>query len=115
MTLLANQRTLNSSVPIICSFYPNLTRIQTEDTLWAIVFATSPGSVTLSADPSKPQKFNVPAGVSKLQIPLVPGQAIAATLARGGVNVVEMKPDFVFEENPETYNYNAATFVGSAA
>ncbi|KAF8608383.1 glycoside hydrolase [Ceratobasidium sp. AG-I] len=87
----------------------------TEDSLWAIVFATSPGSVTLSADPSKPQSFNVPAGVSKLQIPLVPGQGIAATLVRGGVNVVEMNPDFVFEENPETYNYNAATFVGSAA
>ncbi|KAG8713557.1 hypothetical protein FRC09_018592 [Ceratobasidium sp. 395] len=84
----------------------------TEDNLWAVVFAASPGKVILSADPSRPQTFNVPAGVSKLQIPLVPGQGIAATLVRDGVTVIDMKPNFTFNSNPETYNYNAATFVG---
>ncbi|QRV98082.1 alpha-1,3-glucanase [Ceratobasidium sp. AG-Ba] len=86
----------------------------TEDNLWAVVFATQPGKLTLSADPSKPQSFDIPAGVSKLQIPLIPGQGIAATLTRNGVTVVDMKPDFTFNPNPETYNYNAATFIGSA-
>lgn len=86
----------------------------TEDKLWAVVFATAPGTVTLSADPAKPETFTVPAGVSKLQIPLVPGQGIAASLARDGATVVDMKPDFYFDPNPETYNYNAATFIGSA-
>ncbi|KAG8687688.1 hypothetical protein FRC08_011849 [Ceratobasidium sp. 394] len=86
----------------------------TEDNLWAVVFATAPGKVTLSADPAKPQTFDVPAGVSKLQIPLVPGQGIAATLTRDSATIVDMKPDFMFNPNPETYNYNAATFVGDA-
>ncbi|QRW12672.1 alpha-1,3-glucanase [Ceratobasidium sp. AG-Ba] len=86
----------------------------TEDNLWAVVFATQPGKLTLSADPSKPQSFDIPAGVSKLQIPLIPGQGITATLTRNGATVVDMKPDFTFNPNPETYNYNAATFIGSA-
>ncbi|KAL5638379.1 hypothetical protein ACGC1H_005156 [Rhizoctonia solani] len=86
----------------------------TEDALWAVVFATAPAKVTLSADPAKPEEFDVPAGVSKLRIPLVPGQGIAATMVRGGDTVIEMKPDFYFDPNPVTYNYNAATFTGNA-
>ncbi|KAB5588576.1 Glucan endo-1,3-alpha-glucosidase agn1 [Ceratobasidium theobromae] len=86
----------------------------TEDRLGAVVFASAPGTVTLSADPSKPDTFEVPAGVSKLQIPLVPGQGIAATLTRNGTTVIKMKPDFHFDPNPAKYNYNAATFFAVA-
>ncbi|KEP48908.1 glycoside hydrolase family 71 protein [Rhizoctonia solani 123E] len=86
----------------------------TEDALWAVVFATEPAKVTLSADPAKPEEFDVPAGVSKLRIPLVPEQGIAATMVRGGDTVIEMKPDFYFDPSPVTYNYNAATFTGTA-
>ncbi|QRV84039.1 alpha-1,3-glucanase [Ceratobasidium sp. AG-Ba] len=95
-------------------YFTNRSFPQTEDNLWAVVFATQPGKLTLSADPSKPQSFDIPAGVSKLQIPLIPGQGITATLTRNGATVVDMKPDFTFNPNPETYNYNAATFIGSA-
>ncbi|KAF8706619.1 Glycoside Hydrolase, partial [Rhizoctonia solani] len=86
----------------------------TEDALWAVVFATAPAKVTLSADPTKPEEFDVPAGVSKLRISLVAGQGIAATMARDGATLVDMKPDFYFDPNPTTYNYNAATFTGTA-
>ncbi|KAG8741790.1 hypothetical protein FRC11_014623, partial [Ceratobasidium sp. 423] len=86
----------------------------TEDALWAVVFATAPAKVALSTDPAKPEEFDIPTGVSKLRIPLVPGQGIAATMVRGGATLVDMKPDFYFDPNPVTYNYNAATFTGTA-
>lgn len=80
----------------------------TQDKVWAIVLATSPGTVTLSTSSSHSQTFSVPAGVSKLSIPISPGGYMAATLTRNGQNLVNVKPNsFTFNPNPPSYNFNA--------
>jgi glucan endo-1,3-alpha-glucosidase len=82
----------------------------TQDTLWAVVMMSAPGTVTLdtSADGSGAKSFNVPAGVSKLSVPLTVGGGMHGTIQRGGQTVVDVKPDgYTFEQNIQTYNYNA--------
>lgn len=79
----------------------------TEDTVWAIVLATSSGTVTLSTSSSQSQTFSVSSGVSKLSIPISPGGYMAATLSRNGQTVVDLKStNFTFNANPPSYNFN---------
>ncbi|GLB44991.1 putative glycosyl hydrolase family 71 [Lyophyllum shimeji] len=84
----------------------------TPDTLWAVVFAASPSTVTLTVGSSTQTFSDVPAGVTKLQIPLAPGQ-ITVKMVRNGATVIEQTPaDYTYGINPVTYNYNA--YVGAA-
>ncbi|KAJ3534356.1 hypothetical protein NMY22_g6963 [Coprinellus aureogranulatus] len=83
----------------------------TEDAVWAVVFATAPSKVTLSTgDSAENQKtFDVPAGVSKLSVPITPGGTMKGTVERDGKVIVEVAPtpeEFTFQGAPKTYNYN---------
>lgn len=72
-----------------------------------MVLATSPATVVLSTSSSQSQTFNVPAGVSKLAVPIQPGGTMSGTLTRGGQTVIDLQAtDFTFEANPTTYNFN---------
>ena len=85
-----------------------------EDAVWAVVMATEPSEVTLETSDSSKKTFNVPAGVTKLAIPITPGGTMKGTVVRNGQTVVELNPtEFTFEGSPKTYNYNA--FVASAS
>lgn len=80
----------------------------TSDNVWAVVLATSPATVVLSTSSSQSQTFNVPAGVSKLAVPIKPGGTMQGTLTRGGQTVIDLQAtNFTFEANPTTYNFNA--------
>ncbi|KAF9456639.1 glycosyl hydrolase family 71-domain-containing protein [Collybia nuda] len=82
------------------------------DVLWAVVFSTSPSTVTLSCGSSSQTFDNVAAGVTKLKIPLAPGK-ITVTMIKNGATVINQTPsDYTFATNPSLYNYNA--YVGSA-
>ncbi|KAJ6617911.1 glycoside hydrolase [Mycena sp. CBHHK59/15] len=85
----------------------------TTDYLWAAVFATGPGSVTLTTGSSSQTFVNVTAGVNKLKIPLAAGN-ITVSLVRDGKTVIS-KTDagYTYTESPELYNYNF--YVGSAS
>ncbi|GJE97162.1 glycoside hydrolase family 71 protein [Phanerochaete sordida] len=86
-----------------------------QDVLWAVVFATAPGSVTLYTADSAQQTFQVQAGVNKLQMPLTPGGYMRGVLERDGQTVIDLRPDgYTFDANPQTYNYNAFTAFASA-
>ncbi|OBZ69001.1 hypothetical protein A0H81_11350 [Grifola frondosa] len=86
--------------------------ILTQDTLWALVFATSDATVTLATSNTTSQTFNVTAGVNKLSLPLTPGGFIQGTLQRGGQTVVDVKPDnFTFNPTPPAFNYNTFAVV----
>ncbi|KAF7440239.1 hypothetical protein PC9H_000583 [Pleurotus ostreatus] len=83
-----------------------------QDTLWAVVFATSPGSVTLTSG-TNTQTFSVNAGVNKLKLPLSPGK-ITVSMTKNGQVIINYSPaGYTFITNPVTYNYNA--YVDSAS
>lgn len=76
--------------------------------VWAIVFATAPADVTLATSASNTQVFSVPAGVTKLSVPISAGDGMRGTLTRNGQKVVDVQPStFSFSGSPATYNYNA--------
>ena len=75
--------------------------------------ATEPSTVVLSVSPTSSMTFQVPAGVSKLAIPITPGDTMKGVIQRNGQTIVELNPtEFTFQGSPSTYNYNA--FVASA-
>ncbi|PPQ65381.1 hypothetical protein CVT26_000006 [Gymnopilus dilepis] len=84
-----------------------------EDAVWAVVMATEPSTVVLSVSPTSSMTFQVPAGVSKLAIPITPGDTMKGVIQRNGQTIVELNPtEFTFQGSPSTYNFNA--FVASA-
>ncbi len=79
-----------------------------QDKMWAVVFATADGQVTLSTSDQTTQTFDVKAGVNKLSLPIAANGFMKATLTRNGQTVIDFKPDgFSFNPNPEKLNYNA--------
>ncbi|KAI0354931.1 glycoside hydrolase [Trametes cingulata] len=87
----------------------------TQDVLWAVVFATAPGTVTLSTSDSTSQQFDVDAGINKLNVTLTPGGYMHGTLSRNGETVIDLKPDgYTFDPNPTTYNFNVFVALGAA-
>ncbi|RXW22872.1 hypothetical protein EST38_g2977 [Candolleomyces aberdarensis] len=91
----------------------------TEDAVWAVVLTTAPAKVTLTTsnnpDANSQKTFDVPAGVSKLSIPITPGGIMKGVIERDGKVVVELAPtpeQFTFQGSPKNYNFNA--FVASA-
>ncbi|KAI0372120.1 glycoside hydrolase [Pilatotrama ljubarskyi] len=87
----------------------------TQDQLWAVVFATAPGTVTLATSDSTSQQFDVDAGVNKVNITLTPGGYMHGTFARNGDTVIDLRPSgYTFDPNPAKYNFNVFVALGSA-
>lgn len=81
-----------------------------EDKFFGTVFATAPAEITLSSAPDGCDAVTsyIPAGVSKIAHPLVPGGTMRAVLTRDHEEVVNLAPEcFTFAANPEVFNYNA--------
>ncbi|KAI0086496.1 glycoside hydrolase [Irpex rosettiformis] len=86
-----------------------------QDILWAVVFATAPGTVTLHTSDSASQTFQVQPGVNKLSTQLTPGGYMRGVLERDGQTVIDLKPEgYSFTANPQAYNYNAFTAFAAA-
>lgn len=71
--------------------------------------ATQPSTVLLSTDPNLAQQsnFDVPAGASKLSIPISPGGAMYGAILRENHTIVELRPkNFSFNGSPVQYNFN---------
>jgi glucan endo-1,3-alpha-glucosidase len=104
-----NQKMLIGFVHRITNIFAQerVTRVtQTEDYLWAVVFAVSPAQVTLISG-STSTWFEVASGVTKLKVPCSLG-AQCANLSRNGKALIQLRPmGFNFMENPEAYNFNA--------
>lgn len=81
---------------------------QTADIIWAVVFATCPGNVTLSTSPTQSQTFEVQTGATKLSLPITAGGYMSAVLERNGQTVINLQAEnFTFDPNPSLYNFNA--------
>jgi glucan endo-1,3-alpha-glucosidase len=86
-----------------------------EDAVWAVVITSKPSTVVLSTSSTTSRSFEVPAGVSKLSIPITPGGTMRGVIQRDGNTVVELNPGpeaFTFQGSPNSYNFNV--FVASA-
>jgi len=89
---------------------PPTTYQLTEDSLWAVAFTTQPATVALTTASGTTQTTDVPAGVTRLSMPLVAGAGMSATMTRGGETVLSVNPGtdaYTFNPNPQTYNFNA--------
>ena len=70
-----------------------------QDTMWAVVFATSNANVTLTCGNSS-AKFPVKSGVNKLKIPLAPG-GMSVKMVRNGQIVIQAKAiNYTYSESP---------------
>ncbi|CAK9783200.1 hypothetical protein CC85DRAFT_287563 [Cutaneotrichosporon oleaginosum] len=78
----------------------------TEDNLYAVVFATAPAVATLTSGGTS-ISFNVPAGLSKIKMPLAPG-SIGGAIERGGQRIATYDSGalYSFTTTPAAYNYN---------
>jgi glucan endo-1,3-alpha-glucosidase len=75
---------------------------------------TAPSIATLSTSSANSQSFNVPAGLTKLSIPISAGDTMTGRIQRDGRTLVVLDPpEFKFQGSPQIYNFNA--FVASAA
>ena len=78
-----------------------------QDNVWALAITSVPGTVTLKTSPTNSKSFNVLSGVTKLAIPISPGDTMGGSIERNGQTVVEVSADgFTFDGNPKTFNYN---------
>lgn len=84
---------------------------QTQDLMWAVVFARAPCDVDLWTSDTNTQTFTVPAGVTKLSMPLTEtGGFMRARLRRNGAIVTDFAPsNYFYQSTPQTYNFNAFT------
>ncbi|KAG6872919.1 hypothetical protein C0995_005177 [Termitomyces sp. Mi166 len=83
------------------------------DTLWAAAFLTAPSTVTLTAGSSS-QVFNsVPAGVTRLSIPLALGSVSVKVERSGKTLIIGNASGYKYVSTPETYNFNV--WVGAAS
>lgn len=89
--------------------------IKAEDAVWAVVLAKEPGTVTLTTNEASSQSFDVPAGASKLFVPISAGDSMKATLSRNGATVLELSPEgFIFNGTPTAFNFNALVVQATA-
>ena len=69
--------------------------------MWAVVFATAPATVVLKCGGSS-NSFSVPSGITKLSIPLSPGQ-MTVQMIRSGQTIIQYTPDgYTYITNPVT-------------
>jgi len=84
-----------------------------EDVVWVVVMTTAPSIVMLSTSTTNSRSYNVPAGLTKLSVPISAGDTMKGTIQRNGQTIVELNPpEFTFQGSPQSYNFNA--FVASA-
>lgn len=77
----------------------------TDDNLYAMVFAKDAGTLTLTAG-STSQTFAVTAGVNKVKMPSAEGK-FSAKLVRGGSTTASLDSgSFSYTNTPATYNFN---------
>ena len=79
--------------------------------------ATQPSTVVLCTDPNlepgQQHFFQVPAGVTPLSIPIMPGGIMYGAIMRGNETILLLRPEkFTFDGKPVKYNFNA--FVAGA-
>ena len=86
--------------------------------MFVVVLASTASQVQLStaANPSENvQTFDVPAGATRLAIPLTRNGGMSGKILRNGEVIASVHPEgFFFNPNPETYNFNAFAAMGSA-
>ena len=97
---------------------------KTEDIFWVVVLSCAPAHVVLwcargddncltPGDPvqnSGSMSINrrIPAGLSLLSCPLIPGAGIGVQIIRRSDIVLDFHPhNFIFEASPKTFNFNA--------
>lgn len=93
-----------------------------QDAVWAVVMASAPSTVVLSTstddnDTGSQHSFDVPAGVSKLAVPITPGGTMKGVVMRNGQVVVQLdvSPDeFTFQGSVSDKGYNYNAFVAGA-
>ena len=79
--------------------------------MWAVIFNTAPSTVNLWTSDSNTQSFNLPAGVSKINMPLTEtGGYMRAQMVRNGQVITDFAPSgYFYHPVPDTYNYNVYT------
>ncbi|KAF9031789.1 WSC-domain-containing protein [Hymenopellis radicata] len=77
----------------------------TTEYMWAVVFATSPATVTLGIG-SYRQDFQVGSGITKLKIGLQPGQMMVQMVRSGQTVIYQSPSDFTYSYSTDKYNYN---------
>ncbi|KAF9516438.1 glycoside hydrolase family 71 protein [Hydnum rufescens UP504] len=78
----------------------------TDDYLYAVVFATGPGSLRLSIGSSS-STTDINAGVNKIKLALSPGSPTAVLFDSGGNTILTFSPSgFTYITNPSAYNFN---------
>ncbi|KAI0657744.1 glycoside hydrolase family 71 protein [Cubamyces menziesii] len=89
----------------------------TDDTIWVVILATEPAEVRVWARDDRPARtFSVGKGLSKLSYPMEVGGGMGAQIIRDGMVVAECAPskdEFVVQERPKTYNFNAFVAMSS--
>ena len=91
-----------------------------EDSIFALVFAQAASTVWISTgscpcDLTQGQTFSVAAGVTQLNVPLLAGMTMRATLTRNGQTLVNLAPSgYKCTNTPSTYNYNAFVAVATS-
>ena len=91
--------------------------LQTDDTIWVVILATEPAEVRMWARDDRPDRtFSVGKGLSKLSYPMEVGGGMGAQIIHNGMVVAECAPskdEFVVQERPQTYNFNAFVAMSS--
>ncbi|KAI8994112.1 glycoside hydrolase [Trametes punicea] len=88
----------------------------TQDQLWAVVFATGPGKITLATGDNATEQFAVDAGVNKVNMSLTLGGYMHGRLERDGETVIDLKPsEYTFDPTPTAYNFNVFVALGTAS
>ena len=73
--------------------------------------------MTIQTSDSNSKTFDVLRGVTKLAIPISPGDTMKGSIERNGQKLVDVTaPGFTFQERPDAFNYNYfVTGAGSGA
>ena len=73
--------------------------------MWAVAFTTAPATVVLKCGSSS-NTFSVGSGVTKLKIPLSPGN-MTVQMIRSGQTIINYTPDeYTYITNPTTCEYH---------
>jgi glucan endo-1,3-alpha-glucosidase len=86
--------------------------VQLNDAVWVLVMLTDSARLTLLTSEKHSKSFKLSSGVHKISIPINPGDGVCVRIVRNGQTVLDFVPQFTFQGNPKSYNYNA--FVASS-
>ncbi|KAH8824975.1 glycoside hydrolase [Flagelloscypha sp. PMI_526] len=87
----------------------------TRDKMWATVVLKEPATVEIKTSDTNVLSSDLPAGVSKLSLPIAAGESMSANIVRGGQSVVETaQSNFTFNATPQSFNFNSFVLGASA-